>query len=133
MGKIIPVDIIVFNPSILYRCVDCETIWREIETTHPTHMDMAVANLPTDLAHEYRVVSEWVAQTLDRFPNQIHLRVVDAISVEGVAKSTQYGINFYPAVVIDHHFVFSEGKLDQATEEISRMLEEPQHQHMLGH
>jgi hypothetical protein len=124
MEKVISVEIIAFSPSLLYHCVDCETVWREIETTPHTHLEQAVANLPPDLAYEFREVSEWIAELLDRYPGQIHLRIIDAISVEGVAKSKQYGINFYPAIIVDHHFVFSEGMLNQAAIEIDRIIGE---------
>lgn len=127
------VEIIAFNPSILYRCVDCEKVWHELEEVPHTHLEQVTANLPPDLAYEYRVVAEWVTELLDRFPHQIHLHVIDAVSFEGVKRSSEYGINFFPAVIVNRHYVFSEGMLDQATEEIGRLIEHqqyaPAHQH----
>lgn len=127
------VEIIAHNPATLYRCVDCEKVWHELEKVPHTHLEQAIASLPPGLAYEYRVVAEWIAELLDRFPHHIHLHVVDAVSVEGVKRSAEYGINFYPAVIINRHYVFSEGMLDQATEEIARLIEQnqfaPAHHH----
>ncbi len=118
------VDIILFNPAAFNRCMDCEFIWSEMEPMHREHLEAAVATLSREEARDYMHFSKWINSLLDRYPNHVDVRIIDAISVEGITKSRQFGINYYPAVIINHCKLYSWQNLDEANMEIERIMSE---------
>jgi hypothetical protein len=68
-----------------------------------------------------------VADLQEKYPNQIHLHIIDAISVEGITKSRQFGVNYHPVVIINHQSLYTLSMLDEASEVIDEILS-PQHQ-----
>jgi hypothetical protein len=126
MVRPLSIEVILFNPAVFNRCMDCEIVWAGEEPTHHQHLEIAVSHMPREVAQDYLDFSHWVMALLDRYPEQVDVRIIDAISVEGVAKSTQFGINYYPAVIINHNQLYSWQNLDQAVIEIERIMREYQ-------
>ncbi len=126
MDKHILVEIISFDPETIYRCMYCETVWEEQAAYHSVRLEDLVANQPGVSAQELQEISLWAANLLREYGDQLILRVIDATSMEGVAKSIQYHIEYYPSVIINRHKQFSEHDLDLAGEEIARRVEEMQ-------
>ncbi len=102
--------------------MDCEIVWGDVEPTHIAHLERAVASLPRETAQDYLHFSQWVMRLMERYPGLVNLRIIDAISVEGIAKSHQFGINFYPAVIINHHALYSWQNLDRADQAIEEIV-----------
>ncbi len=122
MLKPLTVEVIVRDPGTLHRCIDCEFIWRDLEDSYPTHEEQALANFEPERAREFERVAHWVANLMERHPYQIHLRVIDAVSLEGIAKAKQFGVNFHPAVIVNHQSLYTSDRLDEAGEVIDELL-----------
>lgn len=123
MKNVVQVEIIAFAPSTLDQCIYCHSNWEEEEASHAISLKQYLANLSGEHVQEYQEIAVWAAQLLREYGSRIVLRLVDAASMEAVAKSIQFNINYYPAVIVDHHASFPEWELDRATEEIARILE----------
>ncbi len=120
------VEVILFNPEIFGRCMDCELIWGEEKENIvlPTHLEQAVAGLPKDIAEDYINFAQWIYHLQDSYGRDVKVRIIDAISIEGVAKSSQFGINYYPAVIVNHRKLYSWQNLEEASEEIESLMRE---------
>lgn len=120
----LPVVVEVFtpNPLIFNECVECEFIWRDIDHDDPIHRRRVLSQLPPGQAQDYLNMSIWVEQLLSQYGNQVKLRVVDADSLEGITKSGQYGINSYPAIVVDRRYVYTANSLGQATKDVATLM-----------
>lgn len=122
MNEKLMVEVFAANPSAFNDCMDCDIIWREDPSAYFAHRQKAVMHLDEQKAHEYLNVASWIVNMQQQYETQIHIRIIDVVSLEGMAKSSQYGINAYPAVVIDHRFVYNAHTLDEASEQIARIL-----------
>lgn len=122
MNEELSVEVIVPNPVAFYECMDCETIWGEHDYTHYEHRKRAVQNFTRSEAHEYLNVAAWVVKMQQEYGDLIHVRIIDAISLEGMAKSNLYGLNAYPAVVVDHRDVYNVHTLHLASEDIADLI-----------
>jgi hypothetical protein len=123
MDKHILVEIIAFDPETIYRCMYCETVWEEKAAAHSVRLEDLVASQPGVQGQAYQEISIWAANLLRDYGDRIILRVIDATSMEGVAKSIQYDINYYPAVIVNRQMQFPEHDLDLAGEAIDRLVE----------
>lgn len=124
MNEELSVEVFVPNPVAFYECMDCDTIWGDHDMTHYEHRQRAVENFTRAEAHEYLDVAAWLVKMQQRYGDLIHARVIDAISLEGMAKSRLYGLNAYPAVVIDHRDVYNVHALHLASQDIAVLLGE---------
>jgi hypothetical protein len=123
MNKVVQVEIIAFAPGTLDQCIYCHSSWEEGEASQAVTLKQYLTSLPGDHVREYEEISVWAARLLLDYGSQVVLRLVDAASMEGVAKSLQYNINYYPAVIVDHRAAFPEWELERATAEIEKILE----------
>lgn len=95
------VDVLAYVPTGFYHCTHCEVTWREVGLGPKVHQEQLDAGLPEDLAQEYRRLSAWLQKVLDRYGDDVRVRVVDPASIEGFLTSVRYGVRRYPAIVID--------------------------------
>lgn len=116
------VEVFAYAPTAFYHCAHCETVWREIGASQGYHQEQLETSLPKDLTDQYQQLSDWVVGILDRFRDQVAIKVIDAASAEGFVKSLRYGIHHYPAVVVNHRSRFTENALENAREEIQHMV-----------
>ncbi len=126
MSQPLQVEIIAYAPTAFYHCMHCEIAWREMGKSSAVQREQIASSLPEDLQQEYLAISDWVREMFRRHCDRLVVKVIDAASVEGVIKSLRYGTRRYPAVIVDRHHRFSgHHALEQAAEEIARLLGEP--------
>src|SRR3989337_1908707 len=94
------VEIIAYAPTAFYHCTHCEIAWREIQVSNQAHEEQLENSLPKELTNEYLAVSQWVNNVFQRYPDQVVIKLVDAISLEGVWLSLWHRARHYPAVII---------------------------------
>jgi len=125
MDKPLLVEIIAYAPTEFYHCMHCEIVWHAMDYGQPIHREQAQSSLPDDLAREYQGIPAWVSSLFDRHGDRLLVKVVDAASLEGVAKSLRYGVRRYPAVIIAGRERFTSRALEHAAERIEQMLSTP--------
>ncbi len=95
------IEVITYTPTFFYHCQHCELTFREMGVGEAVHREQARSALPEDLTREYAAISAWLHELLERYGNRIHVRLVDAASLEGFWKSLRHGLKSYPAILID--------------------------------
>lgn len=116
------VEVFASNPHAFYDCMDCDVVWGGFDSARFAHRVKAIAHLSQEEGNEYLNLASWVVQLQEKYGKLVHVRIIDAVSLEGVTKAAQYGLNAYPAVVIDHRCVYTAHALDDANGEIEAIL-----------
>jgi hypothetical protein len=123
MSHPLSVEIIAYAPTAFYHCMHCEVAWREMGKSNRVQQEQIESSLPGDLAQDYLALSDWVRNIFAVNGDRLMIKVIDAVSIEGVYKSLRYGAHRYPVVIVDQHTQFSgENSLETATKEIDRLL-----------
>lgn len=87
MSKTLLVEIIAYAPTAFYHCRHCEVAWREMGKSNRVHQEQLESSLPEDLKQEYQTLSEWVQEIFRISTTQVIIKIIDAVSIEGVYKS----------------------------------------------
>jgi hypothetical protein len=101
VGRPVEVDLVAYAPTVFFHCGHCEFLWQQSGLGDSVHRDEARQALPSDLYDEFERLSEWVHALWLRHGRRIHVRVVDAASIEGVWTALRHGLWRFPAVVVD--------------------------------
>lgn len=124
MGSPLLVEIIAYAPTAYYHCTHCEVAWREMGMDNRIHEEQTQSSLPDDLEQDYQRISDWVRQIFRRHSDQVVVKIIDAASVEGLLKTVRYRVRGYPAVIIEGKSHFSGSALEEASQVITKRLEE---------
>jgi uncharacterized protein DUF1525 len=120
------VEILAYAPTAFYHCTHCEVAWREMGASNRIHEEQLQSSLPEDLLNDYQSVSDWVREVFRVQCDRVIIKVIDAASIEGFAKSIKYHARRYPAVIVDGRERFiGVDQLQAATNAIARLLQEP--------
>jgi hypothetical protein len=123
MDDPLTVEIIAYAPTAYYHCTHCEVAWREMGVSNKFHQEQVESSLPSDLAQDYQLVSDWVREVFRKYNDRVVVKVIDAASAEGLLKSLRYGLRRYPGVIVDRKARFSGDEFQAASQEIARRLE----------
>ena len=63
--------------------------------------DLMGSALPADLQEEFHHLSEWAYTLPGKFDNRVHVRLIDAASIEGFFKSLFRRARRYPAFAVE--------------------------------
>jgi hypothetical protein len=118
------VEVIAHAPTQYFHCQHCEFVWNqaEIESVKKFHTDALATSLPTELLTDYRTLSAWITNAIERFGGRVVFKVIDAASLEGVYKSLRYGARKYPAVIVNGKDKYIGADFAQAETLIARAL-----------
>jgi hypothetical protein len=122
MEETLLVEIIAYAPTAYYHCMHCEVAWREMGATNQIHDEQVRTSLPSDLIQEYQAISDWVREIFLQYGDRVIIKVIDAASIEGFYKTLRYGVRKYPAVIVDGKKCYPGGALQDAGNEIARLL-----------
>ena len=63
--------------------------------------ELLESGLPDDLQQEFHTLSEWAGTLPAKFGDRVRVRLIDAVSIEGFAKSLRRRIWRYPAFSVE--------------------------------
>ncbi len=98
--KPVLVEVVAYAPTGFYHCTHCEIIFKEQGVGDKIHAEQLQSAMPEDVMRDYAQVSSWVNALVDRFGDQVAVKVIDAASIEGVWVSLRHGLRRYPAVIV---------------------------------
>lgn len=101
----ISVEVITYAPTAFFHCQHCELTFGRVGLAEKIRRDQAATSLPDDLGREFEALADWASRLVRRYGPRVHLRVVDAASLEGVVHSLRHRVFRYPAVVVDGRVV----------------------------
>jgi hypothetical protein len=99
--KPVSVEVITYAPTVFTHCQHCELAFGEVGIGERLRRQEAAEALPDDLARDFQALSDWVHALLERHGGRVHVKVVDAASVEGFVRSLRNRVGRYPAVIVD--------------------------------
>ena len=101
--KPLTVEVIAYAPTQFYHCTHCEVLFKEaeVEGVKKFHADTVETSMPPDMMQEYRQLSDWVLNAVERYDGRVVFKIIDAASMEGLLKSVRYGVRSFPAVVVN--------------------------------
>lgn len=97
----VTVDVITYAPTVFFHCQHCEVTFQEMGLGERLRRDSARSAVPDDLARDYQELSDWIHGLLMRHGRGLRIRVIDAMSIEGVVASIRHRAWRYPAVIVD--------------------------------
>jgi hypothetical protein len=97
------VEVIAYAPTQFYHCMHCEVLFQEaeVEGVKKFHADALETSMPPEMMEDYRKLSDWVLNSVERYGGRVTFKVIDAASMEGLLKSVRYGVRKYPAVIVN--------------------------------
>ncbi len=100
--KPLMVEIITYAPTEYFHCKHCEVVWNQadIQGVKKFHADARETSMPAEMMQEYRLLSTWILDAVERYDGRVVFKVVDAASLEGVWKSLRYRVRTYPAAIV---------------------------------
>ena len=123
--KPLKVQVITYAPTVFYHCQHCELTFREMGIGDRIRREEAAQALPDDLRREYGVVSTWLHDLAHRFGRKVHVRLVDAASIEGFFKSLIHRARRYPAVIVEGQTKYVGTDLKEADRVVERYVTAP--------
>ena len=96
------VEVITHAPTEYFQCNRCEVVYRlgAANEMKKFRTDASQTSLPADLLEEYQALMAWVFDAAERYGERVEFKVIDATTLEGLAKSLRYGARHYPVIVI---------------------------------
>jgi hypothetical protein len=116
------IEIVAYAPTAFYHCTHCEVVWQETGFSRGVREEQAASALPPEMLKDYQAVSDWVRHLVRAYGDRVVLKVIDAVSLEGVWKTTRHGLRRYPAVIVAGRESFAGADFSAAEAAIARHL-----------
>ncbi|HLQ31262.1 MAG TPA: hypothetical protein VK457_01105 [Chloroflexota bacterium] len=102
------VEVIAYAPTEFYHCQHCEIVWGHLDFGQKLHAEQRRAGqLPPELQAEYAAISDWILDTAATYGQRIRVKIIDAVSIEGLLKSIRHRSRRFPVIVINGSERFS--------------------------
>lgn len=88
------------------ECKNCRGVFESIGLKSK-FADREINEYPSDLKEEVLRLSNWIRELTQRYPNQIQVKVIDAVSILGIYKKLRHHIKKLPAFIVDHRETYS--------------------------
>jgi len=98
----IQVEVIAPVLTNFFHCMHCEQIFSQADIGQQLHQD-ELDQYPEDFKKETARLANLLDELIQRYGNQIHIRVIDPQSPEGLFKSIRYWVRKYPSFIINNH------------------------------
>lgn len=95
-------EVLVHVPTDFFHCIHCERLFSEAGIGTEVRREMQ-AGYPPEILEEAGRLSAWLRELSARWGQQLHIRVVDPQSPEGLYKSLRYSVHRYPTFIINRH------------------------------
>ena len=101
VGQPVRLEIVAYAPTDFFHCLHCEVVWDHIGLGRAVHSEQRDSALPAELREEYARIVDWVNESTVRYGDRLRVKVVDAASVEGVARAVRHRLRRFPAFVVN--------------------------------
>ena len=123
----VTVKVITYAPTMFTHCQHCEVAFGEVGLGERIRREEAASALPEELALDFARLSDWVRTIVNRHGPRIHVKVIDAASIEGVLASLRHRAWRQPAVIVDGEPVVIGNDYTAAEPQIARALSRTAH------
>jgi hypothetical protein len=88
------------------ECKNCRLIFEEVGLKSKFH-NQEINQYPSDIKEEVLRLSDWIRELVQRYPNIVQFKIIDAISPLGLYKMLRHRIRKLPSFIIDHQKTYS--------------------------
>jgi len=88
------------------ECKNCRLIFADVGLKGK-FVDREVNEYPDDVKEQVLRLSDWIRELVQRYPDQIQVKVIDAVSPLGVYKKLRHRIKEFPAFIVDNRETYS--------------------------
>lgn len=88
------------------ECKNCSPIFESVGVKGKFH-NKEINEYPEDVKEEVLRLSDWIRELSQRYPDQIQIKIIDAVSILGVYKKLRHRIEGIPAFIVDHRETYS--------------------------
>jgi hypothetical protein len=78
----------------------CEQLFDQAGIGRQMHQE-EIDQYPEDFKQDSARLANWLVDLAHRYDDQIHIRVIDPQSPEGLLKSVRYWVRRYPTFIVD--------------------------------
>lgn len=96
----VSVQVIARVLTNFFHCMHCERIFEEAGISQEVRQG-ELDQYPEDIKQEAARLFNWLSDLVSRYGDQIHIRVIDTQSPEGLVKSLRYWVRKYPTFIVD--------------------------------
>lgn len=88
------------------ECKNCSPIFESVDLKRKFH-NKEINEYPENVKEEVLRLSDWIRELSQSYPDQIQLKIIDAVSILGVYKKLRHRIKGMPAFIVDHRETYS--------------------------
>ncbi len=88
------------------ECKNCRLIFADVGLKGK-FADKEVNEYPEDVKEEVLRLSDWIRELVQRYPDQIQVKVIDAVSPLGLYKKLRHRIKEFPAFIVDNRETYA--------------------------
>lgn len=82
------------------ECKNCSPIFESVGLKSKFH-NKEINEYPVDVKEEVLRLSDWIRELSQRYPYQIQIKIIDAVSILGIYKKLRHRIKELPAFVVN--------------------------------
>lgn len=97
MGKVV-LEVITPMPTFYSHCLHCETMLKRCDINVNREV---LASYPEHVQEDYFKLSDLVREAHNSFGGKLTIKVIDTMSIEGMAKCIKYWNMKYPLFVVN--------------------------------
>jgi hypothetical protein len=83
-----------------YHCMHCEQLFSQAKIGQQVHQE-ELDQYPEEVKQEFERLTDYLFDLAHRYGDQIHIRVIDPLSIEGFFKSLRYRVRKYPTFIVE--------------------------------
>jgi hypothetical protein len=119
-GKRITIEVVSTMLGIqTEECKNCRGVFASIGLKNK-FADREINEYPEDLKGEVLRLSQWVRELAQTYPDQIILKVIDAVSPLGIYKMLRHRLRKFPAFIINQKEIYSGWDKEELRTRINR-------------
>lgn len=88
------------------ECKNCRLIFEEVGLKSKFH-DQEINQYPDDVKEEVLRLSNWIRDLIQRYPNNVQFKIIDAMTPLGVYKMLRHRIRKFPGFIIGKQKTYS--------------------------
>ena len=88
------------------ECKNCRLVFEEVGLKSKFH-NQEINQYPDDIKAEVLRLSDWIRDLVQRYPNNVQFKIIDAMTPLGVYKILRHRIRKLPGFIIEHRKTYS--------------------------
>jgi hypothetical protein len=93
-------EVVTPTPTEFYHCLHCEQIFGQADIGRKVRAE-ELARYPAEIREDAARLQALLEEIFDRYQSQVHVRIIDPATPEGLLISVRHWVRRYPTFLID--------------------------------